>query len=139
MSDVKQATILDAQHVAEMGMKFIDAAGMPEGNYSECLEFAKQLITSFEGVAFWTPAGVIGGVIAPLFYRQNYLQSTELFWYAEDRSGIDLLEAFEDWSFAKGARRINIASLSKTSPKALTRMLRMRGYDQGEISFTRTV
>ena len=50
------------------------------------------------GVVFMTDAGFIAGVKAPAATNAAYITAHEIGWWAEDRSGWKLREAFEEWA-----------------------------------------
>lgn len=134
---IRRATIDDLDHVARLGLAFINAAGMPPATLDECKEFCTKLLTADEGVAFISERGVIAGVLSPLYYKPSYKLAAELFWRAEDGNGLALLRAFEDWAGAEGANDIRLSTLDYFSSPIVEKLLVRRGYALHEKGYCR--
>lgn len=125
---VRRANEEDVELVAELGHRFIHAADMPPASIEECREFVGRLLQAKEAGVFITARGVIAGVLAPLYYRPDYKQAVELFWWSEDRQGLKLLQAFEQWAFDAGANDVNMSTLDHFTPPGVQKLLTKRGY-----------
>lgn len=134
---IRQATLEDAPFITEMGMRFVEAAGKPEARFEEMEAFVRGVIPM--GGAFVSGAGMIVGVLAPLYYRPDYLEAHEVAWWAEDSSGLRLLRAFEDWAEAQGAREIVMSTLPDFTRDAAGRLLQRRGYAFREAGFRKVI
>lgn len=126
---IRPATLDDAMHCATLGLKFINAAGMPPATIEQCVEFCVRMIPLDIAGVFVSPQGVIAGVVTPLYYNPNWTQAVELWWWAEDGNGLRLLEAFETWAWSKGADDINMSTLAHFTPKGVDKLLARRGYE----------
>lgn len=137
---IRRATVDDIGHCARLGLKFIEAAGMPAATIEGCIEFCARIIDHPDNAAmFVSPQGVIAGVIAPLYYRPDYLQAVELFWWAEDGHGRALLAAFEAWAIENGADDINMSTLDHFSHPGVEVLLKKRGYEGRDKTFRKVV
>lgn len=95
----------------EMGRKFHAAAGISGEFNAEDFAATVAAIDAAGGL-FTSEAGMIGGLVAPAFYNSSHLIAYELFWWAEDGTGIRLLRKFERWAAASGANEIRISTLA---------------------------
>lgn len=127
---IRRATTEDAVTVATRGHRFIlETEEMPDATLAECIEFAERLLSSEEGVAFISEGdGVIAGIMAPLYYKPSYRIAAELFWRANDGTGIQLLRAFEGWAWEAGADDIRLSTLAEFSDPLTAKLLKRRGY-----------
>lgn len=125
---IRRATISDTLHCATFGHKFIQAADMPAATMEQCLDFCAAALASETVGCFISDMGVILGVVAPLYYRADYLTATELFWWSEDRQGLNLLLAFEEWAVEMGAQRMNMGTLADFTHEKVEGLLMKRGY-----------
>lgn len=86
------------------------------------------LLSDPQGVVFVSDAGFIAGRIMQTIISPDPV-AFELGWYAEDRSGIRLLDAFEVWARKKGATLIKMSCAGGVVQSILER----RGYCVAEI------
>lgn len=75
--------------------------------------------------------GFIFGSLTPLYFNTAYTVAVEAGWYVieayrNDRAGLSLLWAFEDWAFQNGAKAVVMSALA-TNPKVL-QTYRKAGY-----------
>jgi len=134
---IRQATQDDAAHVTDMALRFISAAGKPEGRPSEVQQVVRGMIDG--GGCFVSPRGMILGIVAPLYYRPDYLEAHEIAWWCEDGSGLKLLRAFETWAREQGAREIIMSTLPDFTADVATRLLCRRGYRHAEAGFRKVI
>ncbi len=85
------------------------------------------------GIVFVSDEGFIGGVIVPDIFRNwTYLQ--ELGWFAKDRSGLKLLNAFINEAKLLGVDEVRMCTLQTSDPIA-ERVLLKKGFTPVEQSF----
>jgi GNAT superfamily N-acetyltransferase len=128
---IRRATMQDIELVARLGHAFISEADeMPDATLVECVEFAARLLSSETGCAFVSEKGegIIAGVIAPLYYKPSYKLAAELFWRANDGTGLQLLSAFEGWAWSQGANDVRLSTLAEFSDPLTAKLLKRRGY-----------
>jgi len=136
---IRRATIADTLHVATLGHKFIEAAQMPAATIEHCIDFCARALSSDQCGCFVSDGGVILGVLSGLYYRPDYLQVSELFWWAEDGMGKALLAALEDWGREMGAKEINMSTLDYFTHKKIETLLEVRGYELREKTFRKNL
>lgn len=90
------------------------------------------LIHSETGVVYVTDAGFIAGAIADTVISPDPV-AIELGWYAEDRSGLRLLRAFEAWAHEQGATLIKMSCNGGAAQQILERA----GYKAAEIAMVK--
>lgn len=121
-----------------MGRKFHEASGQPCPFDPDGLaEFVSGMIDSPQAAIFLTEAGMIGGVLAPAYCSPGWSMAVELFWWSEDRQGLRLLRAFEEWAHESGAQEVRMTTLHSLPSAA--RILSRRGYGATEISYSKVI
>lgn len=85
-----------------------------------------------DGVGFVSTSGFIGGVPTTDLIR-NWTLLQEFGWYAEDRSGIALLDAFIQAGRDLGVDEVRVCTLETSSPMA-GRILQRKGFAPLETS-----
>lgn len=90
------------------------------------------LIARDDGAVWVSGRGFIAGCIIRTIINPAPV-AVELGWYAEDRSGLRLLRAFEDWARAQGAALIKMSCAGGAAQKILERA----GYRVAEIQMVR--
>lgn len=137
---IRAATIADVELVAELGHKFINASDAPPATLDECRTFVAALIPHPQGGVFVSERGVIAGTVGPLYYRPDFLQAIELFWWAEDGHGKALLNAFEHWAIeTMNVNEIYMSTLEGFTPPAIDVLLLRRGYAASNKTFRKVV
>lgn len=128
---IRRATLGDIELFARLGHAFItEAKEMPDATLAECVEFAASFLSSPSCAAFVSEKGegIIAGMIAPLYYKPSYKMGVELFWRANDGTGLMLLRAFEEWAWGEGASDIRLSTLADFSDPLTAKLLKRRGY-----------
>jgi hypothetical protein len=121
-----------------MGRRFFAATGHPAEYDPEAVAaMLGRMLDDENAAVFVTPGGMIGGVLMPLYCSPGWIVAAELFWWAEDRSGLKLLRRFEQWGAERGAREIRMTTLQGL-PAAET-ILARRGYVPAEASHSRMI
>lgn len=133
---IRPATESDIPALVAMGQKFSEAAGTPFDK-GDVAEFVSALIGSENGAVFVTDGGMIGGVLSPAYSCKSWLMAVELFWWAEDRQGIRLLKAFEEWAASRGASEIRMTTLAAIDGPQ--KIMARRGYAPIEISYQKVM
>ena len=138
LKPVRRATHDDIPRLVVMGRKFHEKAEIP-APYSEAAtsNLLAGLIDSPDGAVFVTDAGMIGGMLAPAYCSTDWRMAVELFWWAEDRSGLRLLAMFEKWAQNSGANEIRMTTIAGL--ETATRILDRRGYRPIEISHIKVI
>ncbi|WP_147296767.1 hypothetical protein [Paracoccus thiocyanatus] len=90
------------------------------------------LIQDPGGIAFISARGFIAGCIAQTVINPDPV-AIEMGWYAEDRSGLALLRAFEAWAHRQGATLIKLSCKGG----AAQRILQRSGYRIAEIQMVK--
>lgn len=91
-----------------------------------------RLIVSPGGVVFMSRGGFIAGEIGQTVISPDPI-ANELGWYAEDRSGLRLLRAFEAWARDQGATLIKLSCNGGPAQSILERS----GYRLAELQMVR--
>jgi hypothetical protein len=135
---VRDASSQDLARCLQMGEKFYIMSGMPMGFDADATyNFLSNLMNSDEAALLVTDGGMIGGLLVPAYCNPSYIQAVELFWWSDDGSGMKLLKAFENWASDRGADEVRMTSLD--AHKAADRILKSKGYEPLEISYSRAI
>lgn len=134
---IRRATHDDIPAMTEMGLKFIDAAGLPAATWDDVAGFIHHLLSEETGAGFLSDRGMILGAIMPLPFKLDHLEAHELAWWSEDGQGLRLLRAFERWAQENGAAEISIGLLESTLRQTAEKLLTRGGYRPHERSYRR--
>jgi hypothetical protein len=85
------------------------------------------LIENPAGLVLTNGDGVIGGMMAPIFYQPGKLMMEESFWWA-DRGGRDLLRAFTEEAKAMGAACVLLSTLENQKSEIVHRIVSRMGF-----------
>lgn len=91
-----------------------------------------RLIVSESGLVLVSDSGFISGEIGRTVINPDPV-AWEHGWFAEDRSGLKLLDEFENWARGKGATLIKMSCNGGPAQKILAR----RGYRPAEIQMVK--
>ena len=94
---------------------------------------------SEHGALFVSSAGMIGGVLSPLYFNPTYVVAAELFWWAPEGGGRELREAFEAWAAAEGATAVQFCRLDDEHAPRLDALYRRAGYRAIETSYLKEI
>lgn len=122
---MKHATDADIPRLVEMLRSFHDYAELP-WSYDEVATVKAIKNMMHAGCVIISDGGAIGGIIGPAWCNPKWTYACELFWWAEDGSGVKLLRAFEKWAREAGVNEVRVASMS-INPRA-ARILDRMGY-----------
>lgn len=114
MYNIRNATVFDAEKLAEIGKKFFDYSAFKDYvTYSK--DSAEQAILKAmtQGCVFVAEkdneiVGGIVGLITPFWFNANVKAATELAWFIDEdhRKGtvaLRLYKTFEEWGYSNGA------------------------------------
>lgn len=126
----------DLGRILVMGHKFHEAAGNPFEFDPEAT--AKAVADMMDnGCVLVTERGMIGGIIAPTWCRPDWRVAVELFWWAEDGRGRQLLRGFVDWAREQGAQEVRMTTLSGLD--VADKVLKRSGFQPREASYSRVI
>lgn len=129
---MKRADAGDMPLILEMGEAFHRAANLPfEYNPDASRTSISQMVET--GCVLVTERGAIGGIVAPAWSSPEWVYACELFWWAEDGRGLELLRGFEDWAREIGANEVRLTSLYHLERAG--KILQRSGYQPLEISY----
>lgn len=131
---VREARVEDIPGLVEMGARF--HAMSPHrflGEYDPTgiavmLEF---MIASPSATILTNGSGLIGGVLAPIYFAPSKLMMEESFWWAGEGGG-ELLTAFEHVAKVMGAAFVLLSTLENERSDAMARVMKRNGYTQVE-------
>jgi len=131
---VREAQASDIPELVEMGARF--HAMSPHrhlGDYDRegiavMLEF---MIASPSAAILTNGTGLIGGVLAPIYFAPSKLMLEESFWWAGAGGG-ELLKAFEHVAKVMGASCVLLSTLENDRSDAMGRVMKRNGYTQVE-------
>ncbi len=98
---IRRADAADLPRIIELGRKNHEAVNASPYDPDAARAFVAHVIEA--GAVFLSDGGMIGGLVSPFWAAPLDLQAWEMFWFAEDGSGLALLAAFRDWAHAQGA------------------------------------
>lgn len=100
----------DVPRLVELGRRFHEAK---QDQYpfdpADTAGFFNGLISSPAGIVLVTDGGFICGALVPAPSNSEWVTAFELFWWAEDRSGLRLLKGFEQWASDMGASEVKFS------------------------------
>lgn len=133
---MRNATEADLPLLVEMGERFHEAAELPF-NYNP--EASGDAIAGMmgNGCVLVTERGAIGGILGRSWSNPDWQYACELFWWAEDGRGLELLRGFEAWARDEGAKEVRLTSLHHLERAG--RILQRAGYAPKEISYGKVI
>ncbi len=79
---------------------------------------------------------LILGVMTPLWFSPQTTIGVELIWYSETPGrGKEMREAFERWTFERGAASVQFSCMANDHEPALRRLFARAGFEPVEIGF----
>lgn len=126
---VRPAVEADLPLILELGAALHAAIRLP-GTYDRASFEGFVLPLLYRGGVFVSRRGMIGGIVWPSMWNNEYLIATEGFWWAEDGHGLALVRAFEAWARSEGASEVQVGTHQAYRRKAVSRLL--RGYTPRE-------
>lgn len=99
-------------------------------------EFCARLIDG--GVILMSDAGMIGGLMNPLYFNPSYKVACELFWWATS-GGLKLMKAFENWGLENKASAFQFSALGDEKSDRMATLFERAGYRKVETGYFREV
>jgi len=138
---IRIATADDLPAILDMGEKF---HAFSEDPVPYCRESSEVSVRQVMGMGFVLlaetdrPVGMLGVVIAPIFFNFAHSFAQELMWWVEESerstgAALRLIRAAEAEAKARGAVRIHMLRLAK-SPEHVGRLYDRLGYRPGEVA-----
>lgn len=127
---VRLATVDDIPALVEMGAKFHAMSPhqfMGEYDPEGIANLLRFLATGSNTILLTNGEGLIGGVLAPVYFAPTKIMAEESFLWAR-KGGGDLLSAFEDEAKARGAAFVLMSTLENEKTKAMDRVMRRSSY-----------
>lgn len=128
---IRKATSRDLLQILDLTCRFSREYYGQEIDVSRSCASIKSIIK--DGVCLVSDGGYIGGVLVQSLFHDQ-LSLVELGWYAEDNSGIRLLDAFVESGWEHGATEVRMTTLN-TSPDIANKILVSRGFEVAETSY----
>lgn len=139
---VYEAEVGEVRKVAEFMKQFERATQFVKVNVPHTIDRYTKMVTDGYATIFkLEEAGeLIGGLGALVFpdLHSGAMTGVETFWFVtpEKRGkGLILLDAFEEWGWSQGCEQLALIHLLDSSPKALERVYRSRGYIPAETHY----
>jgi len=88
------------------------------------------------------PVGMLLGIVNEPYFSEEKV-ATELAWWVDpefrkSKASLDLMYAFEDWAYRKGARTVTLASLTGLSPPSVSKLYLGMGFEKTEETYMRS-
>lgn len=131
---IRKPDYSDIDHIMKLSIEFNDNYYHRPLNLEKTETLIKHIID--DGVAFVSENGYIGGLLVPDWVRDD-INLLELGWFATDRSGISLLNAFIKEGKRLMVDEIRMCTMS-TSPESASRLLERKGFKLIETSYMLT-
>lgn len=127
---VREAVGADIPAILDLGERFHGLSPWRDRpfNRDATEQTVRNLIASPHGALLFNGAGILGGVLAPIYFGGGLI-AQELFWFA-DRGGRELIKGFEGWARdngADGVLMVNLALNARTDA-LMDRMYQRMGY-----------
>lgn len=127
---VREATPEDFDAILEIGQRFHAFSPWRDRPFDAdaTRDMLNRMMASDDAVLLWNGTGILGGIVAPIYFGGGIV-AQELFWFA-DRSGRELLDAFEAWAAGKGAAGVLMISLAidERTDQRMEAIYQRRGY-----------
>lgn len=130
---IRPAEVADIPHIIDMVTRLAADVGGPQRvDRLRTGETLAGLIHDPRGTVLVTDRGFIAGCITQTVINPEPV-AFEMGWYAEDRSGIALLRAFEAWARGRGASLIKMSCNGGPAQRILSRA----GYRVAEVQMVK--
>lgn len=127
---VRSATVDDIPALVEMGAKFhamSPHAFLGEYDPQGIGNLLRFLATGSNTILLTNGEGLIGGVLAPVYFAPTKIMAEESFWWAGSGGGL-LLAAFETEAKRLGADFVLLSTLHNDRSDVIDRVVRRKGY-----------
>jgi GNAT superfamily N-acetyltransferase len=123
-----------------MGCRFAARIGLVPPDEASIAATARTLIDAPDGVILlWGDAGMVGGLVTPCYFNASVRLAQELFWWAEDGGGAELLAGLESWARGRGAYSLTMMSMAGLRSAAVGRVYERHGYRPLEHTFVKVL
>lgn len=129
---IRPATMQDIPRIIDLIEKLAAAVNGLTVDRIKTGETLAGLLADPAGVVLVSGGGFIAGRVAETFINRDRV-AFEMGWFAEDRSGLRLLRAFEAWARERGASMIAMSCAGGTARRILERA----GYEAKEIKMVK--
>lgn len=130
---IRPAIVDDIPRIVEMVERLTEAVGGPQRVCRiKAGEALAGLIAGPDGAVWVSRGGFIAGLLTQTIINPDPV-AVELGWWAEDRSGLQLLRTFEAWARSRGATLIKMSCAGGVAQSVLERS----GYRIAEIAMVR--
>jgi len=129
---IRPATMQDIPRIIDLIEKLAAAVNGLTVDRIKTGETLAGLLVDPDGVVLVSGGGFIAGRVAETFINRDRV-AFEMGWFAEDRSGLRLLRAFEAWARERGASMIAMSCAGGTARRILERA----GYEAKEIKMVK--
>lgn len=129
---IRPATMQDIPCIIDLIEKLAAAVNGLTVDRIKTGETLAGLLVDSAGVVLVSDGGFIAGRVAETFINLDRV-AFEMGWFAEDRSGLRLLRAFEAWAKSRGAAMIAMSC----NGGAARRILERSGYEAMEIKMVK--
>lgn len=92
-----------------------------------------------DGIVLLSPGGQLAGVKCPVYCAPSHVMAVELFWYATDGTGRQLLAAFEDWAREINASQVVLSTVLRHGGDRVGKVLGRAGYTPQETSYAKDI
>lgn len=127
---VRTVSVEDIPSLVEMGAKFHamsphrDMGEYDADGVGRMLAF---MVSSSSAILLTNEEGLIGGVLAPVYFAPGKIMAEESFWWAGSGGG-ELLAAFEEAAKSKGADFVLLSTLENERSAVIDRIVTRKGY-----------
>jgi GNAT superfamily N-acetyltransferase len=144
---IRPAAHKDLPDLVALGEQFFDFANVHYTfDRSYCENFLRNMIASTDTARIFVMerdgdvVGMIGGLLAPMFFNGAEQSASEMFWWvAENYRGHPdskgLFKAFEQWAKSKNATTVTMTAL-EVNPK-IGELYERRGYAKQETNYVK--
>jgi len=144
---IREATLSDIPNLIERGHDFAASLPYPIVSDSESIgETLEKLIASPDAVVFVNEEATAGiaGLTYPFFFGKDTKTSQELFWWVDEDIrgggiGMELFNAFEQWSKDQGVDVITMVCLEDKNKDMISGLYLHKGYIPTESSYARVL
>ena len=135
----RRATVDDLRHLLEMAQ--VEHAGSRFAHipfdYVHAEKSFRHFIDGLSSVVFVSDGGFIGGMVQPMVFSRLW-NAYELAWFAQDGSGMELLNAFTKWAHQMRAINVVVHGYSGMVPPArMDRVMARRGFENQGSSYSK--
>ena len=127
---IRHATEADIPGLLAMGQLFHEMSphhGMGEYDKKAIARMLRFMIGNEAALVLTNGSGVIGGVMAPVYFNPSMLMMEEAFWWAK-KGGRNLLKEFIAESRKMGADYVLLSTLENKMQKVVDRIVTREGF-----------